>query len=807
MNDRISWWARPECKSAAQFNRISVLLLLICVPALHPSVFAQATSSHRAPTKTAAARSDSAQVQLDGRLAAAREAQSTGDAAAIALANERLIALALRELAQLRLIQSAYPQAVELYRRSLDFEDLPDTRVDLAIAELHANNPEESLTESGKALAVDPKNARAVNVNARAWMQKGDYAKAADAFERAVRLAPDIETSYSLGICLLQIKDASDKEKNQRRAATVFQQMIQMAGDSGSLHVLFGRAYRDADDMPSAIREFRRAIALDPTTPHAHYFLGLATFAVNEWKATPEIKTEFARELEHYPRDYLANYMLGFIASSERRYDVSDKHLEAAVAANPNWPEPWLYMGLNAYASGEMKRAEQMFRKAVELTGSDEARSNFQIRRAYIDLGRILANSGRTQESEEYLAKARALQNKVLQQSQQNIAQMALAGGVGSAAAIVPLNPKSETEAAPLLPAYTDPFARVDASVMARANLTQTQRAAADSQENRLRSVLGLSLNDLATSEAVRKEYSVALGHYQEAEHWDPEIPGLAKNLGLSAFRINNYPEAIRGLTRALDEQQGDAPLRAMLGMAYFGAEKYTEAAATFSLLGIRGMQDATVGYAWAASLARTGDLKKAAEILDEFEKENHANTDSLLLIGQLWIEIGDYGRAVDTFHRGLQSDPSLRKAHYFAGQADIRLEHWSQAEEEFQAELKLEPANPDALYNLGFVYLQQSRVDEAAGLFQQVLSEQPGHANAHYELGKILLDRGQLDEAVNHLESATRLSPQSDYMHYQLQAAYRKLQRVADADRELEIYKQLKAKQRQQPGQSMQSR
>ena len=76
----------------------------------------------------------------------------------------------------------------------------------------------------------------------------------------------------------------------------------------------------------------------------------------------------------------------------------------------------------------------------------------YQIRRAYVDLGRILANSGRTEESEVFITKARALQNKVLEQSQQNVAAMALAGGVGSAAAIVPINPKSETEAAPLAP-------------------------------------------------------------------------------------------------------------------------------------------------------------------------------------------------------------------------------------------------------------------------------------------------------------------------------------------------------------------
>ncbi len=331
----------------------------------------------------------------------------------------------------------------------------------------------------------------------------------------------------------------------------------------------------------------------------------------------------------------------------------------------------------------------------------------------------------------------------------------------------------------------TDPFARVDASVVARANLTDAQKTAADSQENHLRSVLGLGFNDLATSEAVRHDYVAALSHYQEAERWDPAIPGLAKNLGQAAFRLNNYAEAIRGLSRALAEKSTDDPVRAMLGMAYFSSEQYADVVKTVSPLGLHGMQDSTVGYAWAASLFHISDLKAATGVLDEFEKANRSN-DALLLIGQLWIDIGDYARAVDTLHSAVRSDPSLRKAHYFAGQADIRQEHWPEAAEEFQAELVLDPADADAKYNLGFVYLQQSRTDDAVAIFQEVIRDHPSHANAQYELGKILLDRGQLPEAVDHLETAVHLSPQTDYMHYQLQAAYRKQSRVADADREL---------------------
>ena len=752
----------------------------------------QLPKTQKSPAKSNQKHVAPAEDELDKRLEAARAARDSRDTVSAARANKQVISLALRQLGRLRLVESAYPQAIEIYRRSLDFEDTPETRVDLAISESGANRLDEALADAGRVLAVDPDNTRALTVRGRAWMAKQEYHKAAEALTRSVGLAPDLETFYSLGICLLSTKDPADKT----RAGAVFQEMIHYAGDSGSLHVLFGRAYRDANDMPGATGEFQQAVALDTRTPHAHYFLALAHLAVNEWKPTPEIKAEFAKELEFHPRDYLANYMVGFVASADRDYDVSNHYLQIAADVGPTWPEPWLYLGLNAYAQEDMKRAEEYLRKAVILTGKDESRSNYQIRRAYVDLGRILANSGRTEQSEAFLTRARDLQKKSMELTQQQISSVIAEGG-GTMAAIVPLRPEKDVEAAELRPANADPFARVDAAVVARTNLTAEQRAAIEAQENRLRSILGLGFNDLATSEAVSGQYLAALGHYQEAQRWDASIPGLAKNLGLSAFRSGNYPEATRGLSKALEENPSDAPVRALLGMAYFGSDKYAEAAKAFTPLGVQGMQDSTVGYAWAVSLARTGDLKPASEVLSQFEKGN-LSPETLLLVGQLWIEIGDYARSVAALHRALEANRSLPKAHYFSGQADILWAHWPEAADEFNAELALVPADPDAKFNLGFVYLQQSKTDEAAELFKQVLTLHPDHAKSQYELGKILLDHGQVKEAISHLEAAARLSPQLDYVHYQLQAAYRKESRIAEADRELELYKELKAKSRE---------
>jgi len=48
-------------------------------------------------------------------------------------------------MGQLRLYEGAFTQAGELYRRAIDFEDIPDVHMDLAIAFLRANRLDEAL--------------------------------------------------------------------------------------------------------------------------------------------------------------------------------------------------------------------------------------------------------------------------------------------------------------------------------------------------------------------------------------------------------------------------------------------------------------------------------------------------------------------------------------------------------------------------------------------------------------------------------------------------------------------------------------
>jgi tetratricopeptide (TPR) repeat protein len=766
---------------ASLIRTLGFLTISLAAPAMAAS---QATSARAAAPTTD---------ELQTRLKAAAVARGSGDPGEVARANFLVLALAYRKLANVRNAETAFPEAAELYQRSLAWEDAAETHVGMAIVDLYSNRPDDSLVEASKALVLDPKSARAFNIQGKAWMKKRDYRKAVDSLQRAVELQPDFESAYALGVSLLSLKDPESKKK----AAQVFDTIVAAIGDSGSLHVMFGRAYRDAEMQDDSIRELRRAVALDTRTPHAHYFLGLSFLWKNEWTDTPEIRQEFLTELRNYPRDFLANYFLGYMDSNDRRFEESNLHLKAAIDIDPSWPEPWLFLGLNAYSQGDLTRSEAYLRKCVELTGKDESRGNYQVRRAYVTLGRILSTSGRAGEAAPYLERAREFQKQSLAEAQQVVAGKASEEGSVSPAAVVELLNRQQDRPAAVPSGPVDPTQPVDPAILERSGLSEEAKKTAAAEEVRLRAIIGASFSDLATSEAIRRDYPAALAHYLEAERWDPAVPSLLRNLGVAAFRAQNYEECARGLSKVLASNSSDAVARAMLGSAYFALENYREAAGVIAPLGERAMHDATLGYAWAASLSRLGELTQATQILQEYEKIA-LTPDAILLVGQLWTDMADYSRAVQSFHRALERDPSLAKAHYFAGLAQLRWEHVDEALQEFGAALKIAPDDPDAKIGIGYVYLQQAKNSEAIELFRSVVASHPENGNAHYQLGKLLLNGDNVQEAVTHLEAAARALPQSDYVHYQLQAGYRKESRIAEADRELQIYKELKAKNRE---------
>src|SRR5262249_7487047 len=196
----------------------------------------------------------------------------------------------------------------------------------------------------------------------------------------------------------------------------------------------------------------------------------------------------------------------------------------------------------------------------AERSGVD---AHHDIRKAYTSLGRILFASGRAAEGERYFEKARAIQQNIIADNREE-SGMGDSGGSGGSSADVPGLPQN-VPPVPLAGTGKGAATALGSSALSHAKLTQGQERQAAAQEEFLRSVLGGAFTDLATVEAMRGQYAVALGHYQEAEGWDPKVPNLMRNLGFTAYRAGNQPEAIRALRKALALNPGDSAARAAL--------------------------------------------------------------------------------------------------------------------------------------------------------------------------------------------------------------------------------------------------
>ena len=178
----------------------------------------------------------SAMQELQARIDAQHSAAGSGDPEAVETASRQVLALALQQMATLRSMQHAWPQAAELYRQSLALEDSPGTRFGLAMAALYAGQTSQALAEVDKLLASDSESPRDLALKGRILMANQDYRGAADAFSRSLEIKRDVNVQFARAVALLNLKE---KEK----AAGIFKEMLEAYGDRAIWHLIFGGAY------------------------------------------------------------------------------------------------------------------------------------------------------------------------------------------------------------------------------------------------------------------------------------------------------------------------------------------------------------------------------------------------------------------------------------------------------------------------------------------------------------------------------------------------------------------------------------
>src|SRR5713101_4471493 len=333
------------------------------------------------PDQKAAQQRDTAEQHFHS----AQTFQLAGDYEKAAADYREAIARALQHLGNLRVSQGKYTDGI-----------------DLLIAWLQSGTLAKSKPLVEDVLKQDGENFRALNMMGKIYFMEGDFQKAADDLQAALKLEPDFDVAYSLALADLKLKKVAD-------ANVLFDEMLASIKPSAELHALIGIAYRETGYLDQAVSHFAKAVSLDAKHPHTHSSLAL-TYLLQGPQKYIEAYQQFEAELAIDPDDYASYYFLGVIQLREHKWAEAEKWFDQATKLRPDDPDAFFNLGQAYLGQGAFEKAIPVLRKSVALT-KDPGHNDFQVARAHEMLGQAWQELGKEVESASEKARAKQIRS------------------------------------------------------------------------------------------------------------------------------------------------------------------------------------------------------------------------------------------------------------------------------------------------------------------------------------------------------------------------------------------------------------
>jgi tetratricopeptide (TPR) repeat protein len=475
--------------------------------------------------------------------------------------------------------------------------DAERANLDLAVAHFQAGQFDKAVEPLQKALARNTKSSATHKLLGNTYLALREYGKAASALEEAVRLAPnDFDTAFTLGIAYLE-------HRQYESAKRVFGRMPQQFGDQPQLHLVVGRAYREAGLLPEAIAEFTKAASLDPRFPRVHYNLGLAYLRNEGASKLAEAEAEFKAELVSNPDEYFANFYLGIVYIFQRNWDLAIDALQRASRAQPDNPDPYFQLGQAYQELQQHDRAIEVLRRSIALNPALQ-HNKFQVTTAHYRLAQSLLKTGKTDEGRAELRVTSELKAEAFKAQQQQ--------GDGPSTMGSSALPDEDSE----------PSARSSAGPVPGSSSAPDEKAAGElkNAEAYYVKVVAAIHNDIGLLRAQQQDFRTAAEHFRLAASWNPHQEGLNFNLGLAYYRSASYREAISPLESEVKAHPENTPARWLLGSSLFMTGSYARASELLSDLTASTSTNVDLYFALASSLIELGKADSAAQVIHKME-------------------------------------------------------------------------------------------------------------------------------------------------------------------------------------------
>ncbi len=297
-----------------------------------------------------------------------------------------------------------------------------------------------------------------------------------------------------------------------------------------------------------------------------------------------------------------------------------------------------------------------------------------------------------------------------------------------------------------------------------------SEAAAAFSKYVVLEPKIGPGWGFLGLSEYQIRQYGLALTHLEKARSL-----GLGNNVELT--------NAVRYHHAVLLNQTGNfEAARFLLIRTYAAQDK--ESPAVFLALGMADLHIAT---------PIPGLPSEQREMALQFGKA--------VFLGYS----GKVAAAVDLFEKLEVQYRGQPNVAYAYGVALSEGQRHEEALKYFHLELERDPHHVSALLQIAWILVMKAQYAEAKSYVQKGLAKEPENFAAIYLNGRILLAEHKIPEAISFLEKAVKLDPESANAYFSLMQAYRRANRIVDAEKAQKNFERLNAQQmRQSPAEQL---
>jgi tetratricopeptide (TPR) repeat protein len=196
--------------------------------------------------------------------------------------------------------------------------------------------------------------------------------------------------------------------------------------------------------------------------------------------------------------------------------------------------------------------------------------------------------------------------------------------------------------------------------------------------------------------------------------------------------------------------------------------------------------------FNWGAELLVHRADDQAVEVFSRGHRLFPRSTRTMLGFAVALYSRGNYSQAAQGFFEAADLNPADPEPYLFLGSisngAITQSDGFSQRMERFA---RLQPDNARANYFYATTLARTS--PKARTLLEKAVRLDPKLGDAFLLLGTVYADEGNLPKAISAYQSAIAASPQLEETHYRLAMAYRKSGETHKAQKELDIYQQLR--------------